>query len=127
MDRADRSGRQELQRHAVVPGPRRKPIVERSSFLFYGASFATLLELPETPDHSVPMVAQLPMRYVPVFTKGCISSMLSGVAVRIQARSSARTEDRSSTSSVHSLEPRCEPSAALCTRRVQLPPGRWTP
>jgi hypothetical protein len=60
------------------------PIVESSSFLFYGASFAALLELPETPDHSVSMVAQLPMRYVPVFTKGCIASMLSGVAVRMQ-------------------------------------------
>ena len=39
-------------------------------FFVYGASFATLLELPETPDHSVPMVARLPMRYVPVFTNG---------------------------------------------------------
>jgi hypothetical protein len=60
------------------------PIVESSSFLFYGASFAALFELPETPDHSVPMAAQLPMRYVPVFTKGCIASMLSGAAVRMQ-------------------------------------------
>ena len=61
-----------------------RPVVENSSLLFYGARFAALLELPETPNHSVPMVTQLPTRYVPVFTQGCIASTLSSLAVRIQ-------------------------------------------
>src|SRR4051794_17335436 len=61
-----------------------RPVVEDSSLLFYGARLASLWELPETPDHSIPMTAQLPTRYVPVFTKGCIASTLSSVAVRMQ-------------------------------------------
>jgi hypothetical protein len=45
-----------------------RPVVEDCVLLFYGAKFAALMELPEKPDHSVPMVEQLPARYVPVFT-----------------------------------------------------------
>jgi hypothetical protein len=59
------------------------PIVEKSSLLFYGAGFASLLSLPETADRFVPMVAQLPARYVPAFTRGCIASTLSGAPVRM--------------------------------------------
>jgi hypothetical protein len=59
------------------------PIVENSSLLFYGTGFASLLSLPETTDRFVPMVARLPARYVPVFTRGCIASTLSGAAVRM--------------------------------------------
>jgi hypothetical protein len=58
--------------------------VEDSSFLFNGDGFAPLMELPETSDHSVPLLAQLPARYIPVFAKGCIASTLSSVAVRMQ-------------------------------------------
>jgi hypothetical protein len=60
------------------------PVVEDSSFLFYGSRFASLLALPETPDQSAPMVAQLPERYVPVFTRGCIAATLRSVPVRIE-------------------------------------------
>jgi len=60
------------------------PIVEDSSLLFYGPGFASLMELPETPDQSVPLVAQLPARYVPVLSRGCIASALSSGAVRMQ-------------------------------------------
>jgi hypothetical protein len=60
------------------------PVVEDSSFLFYGARFASLLGLPETPNHSIPIVAQLPTQYSPVFTRGCITSTLSSSAVRMQ-------------------------------------------
>jgi hypothetical protein len=60
------------------------PIVEECALLFYGAKFAALMELPEKPDHSVPMVEQLPARYVPVFTKGCIDATLRSVPVRLQ-------------------------------------------
>ena len=45
------------------------PVVEDSSFLFYGHGFASLMELPETPDNSAPIVAQLPARYVPVVSR----------------------------------------------------------
>jgi hypothetical protein len=59
------------------------PVVEDWSFLFYGAKFASLMELPERPSHSVSMVAQLPVRYVPAFTNGCIASTFSATAVRM--------------------------------------------
>jgi len=48
------------------------PVAERCTLLFYGARFAALMGLPEKPDISVPMVEQIPPRYVPVFTTGCI-------------------------------------------------------
>jgi hypothetical protein len=60
-----------------------RPVVENSSLFFYGPVLAALLELPNTPEHSVPMLAQLPARFVPVFTKGCIASALSSVPVRM--------------------------------------------
>jgi hypothetical protein len=64
-----------------------RPVVEDCALLFYGTKFATLMELPEKPDHSVPMVEQLPARYVPVFAKGCIDATLRNVPVRLQGRS----------------------------------------
>jgi len=60
------------------------PAVEDCTLLFYGAKFAALLELPEKPDHSVPMVEQLPARYVPVFTRGCIEATVRGMPIRLQ-------------------------------------------
>ena len=63
---------------------RLRPVVEDCVLLFYGAKFAALMELPEKPDHSVPMVEQLPARYVPVFTKGCIDAALRSAPVRLQ-------------------------------------------
>jgi hypothetical protein len=35
-------------------------------------------------EYSVPMMAHLPARYVPVFAKGCMDAMLQGGPVRIQ-------------------------------------------
>ena len=64
-----------------------RPVVEDCTLLFYGAKFAALMELPELPekrDHSIPMVEQLPARYVPVFIKGCVGATLRGVPVRMQ-------------------------------------------
>jgi hypothetical protein len=59
-------------------------VVEHSSLLLYSAGFASLLGLPPEPDKSVPIPAQLPARYVPVFTRGCIASSLSSVPIRMQ-------------------------------------------
>ncbi|HJU17903.1 MAG TPA: hypothetical protein VJ770_15710 [Stellaceae bacterium] len=58
-------------------------VAEASSLLFYGPSFAALLGLPEKPDPSLPISAQLPARYVPVFTRGCVASSLSRLPVRM--------------------------------------------
>jgi hypothetical protein len=60
------------------------PVVEASSLLFSGARFASLLGLPERPNHSIPIFVQLPTQYIPVFTRGCITSTLSSSAVRMQ-------------------------------------------
>jgi hypothetical protein len=60
------------------------PTVEYCSLLFYGAKFAALMGLPEKPNHSIPMVEQLPSRYAPVFTKGCTDATLLGTPVRMQ-------------------------------------------
>lgn len=59
------------------------PAVDDWSFLFYGAGFASLMELPEKADRSVPMVEQLPARYLPVFTHGGIASTLCRIPVRV--------------------------------------------
>jgi len=59
------------------------PVVEASSLLFYGASFAALLELPEISDNSIRLAAQLPARYIPVFSRGCIASTLSSAPIRL--------------------------------------------
>jgi hypothetical protein len=60
------------------------PVVEHSSLLFYGPCFAALLGLPAEIDKSVPVSAQLPARYVPVFTRGSLGSSLSGTPIRLQ-------------------------------------------
>jgi hypothetical protein len=60
------------------------PTVEYSSLLFYGAKFAVLMGLPDKPNHTIPMVQQLPARYVPVFIKGCINATLRCEPVRMQ-------------------------------------------
>ena len=60
------------------------PTAEDCVFLFYGASFAARMELPVNPDYSAPVLAHLPVRYVPVFAKGCLDAMFQGAAVRMQ-------------------------------------------
>ena len=60
------------------------PVAEDCVLLFYGTSFATLMQLPATPEYSAPMMAHLPVRYVPVFAKGCMDAMFQGAPVRMQ-------------------------------------------
>ena len=79
LDASAMTGPKWAHRFIIAVGP----IVKDWSFLFYGARFASLMELPEPADRSVPMVAQLPERYVPVFTNGGIASTLSRIAVRM--------------------------------------------
>jgi hypothetical protein len=55
---------------------------EDCALLYYGAKFAALMELPVTLDHAAPVVAHLPARYVPVFTKACVQGTLTSAPVR---------------------------------------------
>jgi hypothetical protein len=60
------------------------PIVENCVLLFYGDKFAAVLDLPRKPIRSIPMIHQLPPRFVPVFTRGCIEASSVGGPVRLQ-------------------------------------------
>ncbi len=60
-----------------------RPVIDDCTLLFYGATFAALMGLPEKPDQSVPIVEQLPARYMPVFRRGCVDATLFGVPVRM--------------------------------------------
>jgi hypothetical protein len=60
------------------------PAIKGCAFLFYGAKFGALMGLPEKADYSVPMVEQLPARYLPVFTKGSMDATLQGIPIRMQ-------------------------------------------
>jgi hypothetical protein len=60
------------------------PVVENCVLLFYGDKFAALLGLPTRPNHNIPMVHQLPKRFVPLFTRGCTDAISSRAAVRME-------------------------------------------
>lgn len=47
------------------------PAVENYTFLIYGQGIARLLDLPDEAVSQVPMIRQLPERYVPIFVGGC--------------------------------------------------------
>ena len=83
------------------------------------------MELPEKPDQSVPMVDQLPARYVPVFTKGCIDAALRSAPVRLQGAAD-REDGRQELYRVALIAFTAEPlrQRAPCLRRFQLPCGR---
>jgi hypothetical protein len=98
-----------------------RPAVEDCTLLFYGAGFAALMELPQKPDHSVPMVEQLPARYVPVFTRGCIEATVRGVPIRLQGGRARRRTEGALPGSIHPLEPQYVPATPLRARRLQLP------
>jgi|SRR5947209_14012831 len=68
---------------ATSPGIR-SPVAEDCILLFYGASFAARMQLPANPEYSIPMMAHLPIRYVPVFAKGCMDAMFQGAPVQMQ-------------------------------------------
>jgi hypothetical protein len=101
------------------------PVAEDCILLFYGASFAALMQLPANPEYSVPMMAHFPVRYVPVFAKGCMDAMFQVAPVRMPgAVDRGGRAARALPGSVHPLEHRCEAPATPRARRVQLPRGR---
>ena len=60
------------------------PVPEQCVLIFYGYKFAALLDLPVKPIHSIPMIHQLPRRFVPLFSKGCADAITPGVPVRME-------------------------------------------
>ena len=60
------------------------PVVENSSLLMYGSSFAKLLELPQKGAPHVPMVRQLPRRFTDLFMRGCGDAHNNREPIRIE-------------------------------------------
>ena len=60
------------------------PMVENSSLLLYGSSFARLLDLPPKGTPHVPMVRQLPRHLSRVFTQGCGDAHNTREAIRLE-------------------------------------------
>jgi hypothetical protein len=60
-------------------------VVENWVPLIYGPKFAELLNLPASPFPDVPMIEQLPQRFVPLFLKGGSGAATNvGTPVRIE-------------------------------------------
>ncbi|HEX3953975.1 MAG TPA: hypothetical protein VHW90_10410 [Stellaceae bacterium] len=59
-------------------------VIERSSLLMYGPRFAKLMQLPEQPRPDLPMMRQLPRRYIDVFMRGCDEAHKTGAPVRLE-------------------------------------------
>jgi len=60
------------------------PMVERSALLLYGPKFAQLLGLPAQPRTDLPMMRQLPRRYVDLFQRGCAEAQRQMIPVRLE-------------------------------------------
>lgn len=60
------------------------PMVERSSLVLYGPSFARLLHLPPQARPNVPMRRQLPRRFADVFLHGCTEAQKKIAPVRLE-------------------------------------------
>jgi hypothetical protein len=60
------------------------PVIERSSLVLYGPSFARLLHLPEQARPNVPILRQLPRRYADVFLRGCSEAQRDMAPVRLE-------------------------------------------
>jgi PAS domain-containing protein len=60
------------------------PVVERSALLLYGPKFAQLFGLPAEPRTDLPMMRQLPRRYVDLFLRGCAEAQREMGPVRLE-------------------------------------------
>ena len=59
-------------------------VVERSALVLYGPKFAQLLGLPARPRADLPMMRQLPRRYVDLFLRACGEVQQEMVPVRLE-------------------------------------------
>jgi hypothetical protein len=73
-----------------------RPAIEDCTFLFYGATFAALLELPEKATPSVPMVEQLPARYVRCSREAASTRRCGALPYGCTAQPTETTDGRSS-------------------------------
>jgi len=80
LDVSEMTGEKWAYRFIVVADP----VAVRCTLLFYGPRFAALMGLPPKPDISVPMVDQIPARYVPVFARGCMDAIAQEAPVRME-------------------------------------------
>ncbi len=60
------------------------PVVERSALLLYGPKFAQLMGLRAKPRTDLPMMRQLPRRYVDLFLRGCTEAQQEMAPVRLE-------------------------------------------
>jgi hypothetical protein len=60
------------------------PVVERSALLLYGPKFAQLLGLRAEPRSDLPMIRQLPRRYVELFLRGCTEAQEKMAPVQLE-------------------------------------------
>jgi len=60
------------------------PVIERSSLVLYGPHFAQLLGLPEQPRTDLPILRQLPRRYVDLFLHACAEAHETMEPARIE-------------------------------------------
>ena len=60
------------------------PVVERSALLLYGPKLAQLLGLPAQPRTDLPMIRQLPRRYVELFLRGCTEAQQKMAPVHLE-------------------------------------------
>jgi hypothetical protein len=67
LDLAATNGREWSNRFLISVDP----VVERSALVLYGPKFAQLLGLPPQPRTDLPMMRQMPRRYVDLFLRGC--------------------------------------------------------
>jgi hypothetical protein len=63
------------------------PTIRRSSLVLYGSTFAQLMDMPKRASQSVPMVHQLPSRYVDLFLQGCTDAQKELGPVRLEGAS----------------------------------------
>jgi hypothetical protein len=60
------------------------PVIERSSLVLYGPTFAQLLGMPAQPRTDLPILRQLPRRYVDLFLYACAEAQKEMAPARIE-------------------------------------------
>ncbi len=80
LDLAGTNGKEWSNRFLIAVDP----VIERSSLVLYGPSFAQLLGLPEQPRTDLPILRQLPRRYVDLFLHACAEVQEKMAPARIE-------------------------------------------
>jgi hypothetical protein len=89
LDIADADSREWSNRFLISVDP----VVEASALLLYGPKFAQLLGLPAQPRSDLPLMRQLPRRYVDLFLRGCTEAQQKMAPARLEGEI-VRVDDR---------------------------------